>query len=231
MKKMNPFAENMSTACMLSIVGGFLDIYTYIFRGGVFANAVTGNMVIFAWNITEGAYAMCGKYFLAICCYALGIFCAEYIHQKLPPTHKIQWHQITILLEIVCLIPLGFIPPGPFDFIINASIAFVCALQVQTFRSVHGLPFASTMCTGNLRNGTEALFHHTVLKDASQMIKVFRYYGIIACFILGAVIGGLLLTHLGSWMFFFAPTMLIIILFKISTLRQRVWARRLILKK
>ena len=42
----NRNAEKIAAACILSISGGFLDIYTYLFRGGVFANAVTGNMVL-----------------------------------------------------------------------------------------------------------------------------------------------------------------------------------------
>ena len=37
------------------------------------------------------------------------------------------------------------------------SISFVCAMQVETFRKVRGSAFATTMCTGNLRSGTEQL--------------------------------------------------------------------------
>ena len=33
---------------LLAIVGGFLDAYTFVSRDGVFANAQSGNMVIFA---------------------------------------------------------------------------------------------------------------------------------------------------------------------------------------
>ena len=38
--------ERLLAACLLSAVGGFTDVYSYLFRGGVFANAVTGNLVI-----------------------------------------------------------------------------------------------------------------------------------------------------------------------------------------
>ena len=37
-------SERLAAACVLSVIGGFLDIYTYLCRGNVFANAVTGNL-------------------------------------------------------------------------------------------------------------------------------------------------------------------------------------------
>ena len=40
-------SEHYITGIILSVVGGFLDAYTYIARGGVFANAQTGNIVLF----------------------------------------------------------------------------------------------------------------------------------------------------------------------------------------
>ena len=36
-------------------------------------------------------------------------------------------------------------------------VSFSCAMQVQAFRKVNGFAYASTMCIGNLRSGTDAL--------------------------------------------------------------------------
>ena len=41
-----PAHETFRVAALLALVGGFLDAYIYILRGGVFANAQTGNMVL-----------------------------------------------------------------------------------------------------------------------------------------------------------------------------------------
>ena len=79
----NRNAEKIAAACILSISGGFLDIYTYLFRGGVFANAVTGNMVLFGFNIAHGQWQGCVKYIIAITSYAIGVFAAEFLHQKM----------------------------------------------------------------------------------------------------------------------------------------------------
>ena len=60
-------SERLIAACVLSVVGGFLDIYTYLFRGNVFANAVTGNMVLFGFYFANGwnfAYAAVYLFFI-----------------------------------------------------------------------------------------------------------------------------------------------------------------------
>ena len=137
-------AERLTAACVLSIAGGFLDIYTYLCRGRVFANAVTGNMVLFGFHLSNLHWAECSRYLLAILCYAFGIFVADLIHRSLPAARRFSWHQTVILLEFLCLVPVCFIPEGKFDFLVNGVISFVCAMQVQTFRRVRGLPFAST---------------------------------------------------------------------------------------
>ena len=219
-------AERLTAACVLSVIGGFLDIYTYLYRGGVFANAVTGNMVLCGFRLANLEWRACGKYLLATLFYALGIFVAEVVHRKLPVFRKISWHQSVILLEFVCLLPICFIPGGEFDYLVNSLISFVCAMQVQTFRRVHGLPFASTMCTGNLRSGTEALYHTILGGERSELRKALHYYGVIVCFIAGAAIGAVLLKTFGRYVFLLAPAGLIAVFFLITTRRSAVFWRR-----
>ena len=49
-----PPYERMRTGLCLAAVGGFLEAYTYTLKGGVFANAQTGNLVLFALRLTPG---------------------------------------------------------------------------------------------------------------------------------------------------------------------------------
>ena len=88
---------------------------------------------------------------------------------------------------LASLIPLG--EPDP---LVNVLVAFVCALQVETFRKVRGNAFASTMCTGNLRSGTEALYQAAENGDPRAAEKSRYYYGVILFFIAGAALSGLL---------------------------------------
>ena len=220
--------ERLTAACVLSVIGGFLDIYTYLYRGKVFANAVTGNMVLFGFHLAERNWTGSARYLLAILSYALGVFLAEVIHGRLSNGRKISWNQTVILLEMLCLLPVCFIPYGELDFIVNCLISFVCALQVQTFRKVHGLPFASTMCTGNLRSGTEALFHSWKHRGTGDLAKAMHYYGIILCFIFGAAAGAVLLHWAGHLIFLLIPLGLLMVFLLITPRRQLVgWRRRL----
>ncbi len=212
--------EHISAACILSLAGGFLDIYSYLFRGEVFANAVTGNMVFCGLHAANGEWHVCIKYMVAIIAYACGVLVAEFLHHKVSCAHKIGWHQSVLFLEICCLTPIIFIPKGDLDYLVNALIAFVCAMQVETFRRVHGLPFASTMCTGNLRSSAEALFKYLVHHDKKELNKVLHYYAVIGCFITGAIGATILLKNYGESVFFLAPAALTIVFFMVTTKRQ-----------
>ena len=58
-------------------------------------------------------------------------------------------------------------------------VSFSCAMQVQTFRKVQGYGYASTMCIGNLRSGTESLSQYFRSRDKAAMRKALSLFGII----------------------------------------------------
>ena len=62
-------------------------------------------------------------------------------------------------------------------------------MQVEAFRKMEGNPFATTMCTGNLRSGTDNLFQFFKTKDKVKLKSAVQYYGIIVYFIIGAAVG------------------------------------------
>jgi len=45
------------------------------------------------------------------------------------------------------------------------------------------------MCTGNLRSGTENLYHYLTTKDRDFKHNVLIYYGLIVFFMIGAIAG------------------------------------------
>ena len=65
-------------------------------------------------------------------------------------------------------------------------------MSKQAFRKVHGYGYASTMCIGNLRSGTESLSKYLRNKDRAFLLKALHYFGIILFFALGAGAGGIL---------------------------------------
>ena len=182
---------------LLAAAGGLLDAYTYLSRGGVFANAETGNMVLFGICLIQGQWRRAAGYLLPILAFALGVLAAEFIREHHRSGPRYHWRHTVLLAEIAVLCAVAFLPRGEWDPAANTLVAFVCALQVETFRKVRGNPFATTMCTGNLRSGTEAIYHALTGGKRTSVEKGFCYYAVIACFIAGAA--------LGAWLTGLAP--------------------------
>lgn len=203
-------SESFFLAAILAIVGGFLDAYSYLTRGHVFANAQTGNIVLFGVNLQKRDFTQAFYYFVPILAFAVGVILVEIVKHFYKEEHKIHWRQRIVAFELILVTVVGFIPLGTYDVVANVLISFVCSMQVETFRRVHGHPFASTMCTGNLRSGTEALCQYFKTGDKTLRQKSLRYYGIITCFIVGAVIGGFLTGQAGAQSIFICSVLLAI---------------------
>lgn len=187
--KVNHISESFHLAAILAITGGYMDAYTYLARGKVFANAQTGNIVLLGIEIMDGKFIETTKYLIPIVAFVVGIFVAEMIRNKYSTFKRVAWRQIILLIEILALIITAFLPIGSMDIVANTIISFVSALQMGSFRYVNGNPFVSTMCTGNLRSGTECLYHYVFKGNKGMKNKWMHYYGIILFFIAGAALG------------------------------------------
>ncbi len=187
-----PMSETFLVGALLTIVGGYFDAYTYIARGGVFANAQTGNIVLLGLNLAEGNYLKALSYFIPVLAFILGIFTAELIHKTKNKT-PFDWRQLIIALEIVTVVAVAIIPVSPaemysFNMFANVIISYVCSLQVQSFRKIHGITCATTMCTGNLRSGTDLLVKYQTGRNKQDLKDGLKYYFINVFFVAGAVI-------------------------------------------
>lgn len=191
-------SESRRLAVLLAVSGGLMDAYTYIFRGGVFANAQTGNMLLFGVSLSEGNFAEALRYFLPVLSFALGIIIAETAHLICTEDGIFHWRQLTVLLECIILFAVGFIPTT-YNLAANALVSFACGIQVESFRKVKGNASATTMCIGNLRSGTQAMFDFACSKEKKYLHKGLIYYGIILFFILGAILGNILIRYFAKY--------------------------------
>lgn len=190
-------SDKFRSAVFIILSGGFQDAYTYCCRGGVFANAQTGNIVLMSAALFRGDWEAVVKYLVPVLSFLLGIAVAELVHVHYRRQEKIHWRQIVLIEEILLLFIVGFIP-GTLDPLANALVSFVCALQVQTFHKIHGQPYASTMCIGNMKNGAEALCAYFHSGDKRILAKAGVYFGVILLFAAGAGIGGAVTAHIGE---------------------------------
>ena len=181
----HPAAERLFPVALLTLSGGLQDTYTYLRRGRVFANAQTGNIVLLGQSLFDADWNRAARYLLPVLAFALGVAAAEWLRVRLP-----HWQRRVLLWEILLLFLVGFIPHS-LDQLANALVSFSCAMQVQAFRKMEGVPFASTMCIGNLRSGMEALCAFMRTGDLLERKKARLYFFVILLFALGAEMGSL----------------------------------------
>ena len=189
-------SESFALSALLSFSGGLQDAYTYNIRGKVFANAQTGNVVLMSQSFMLGEIAKGLHYMCPLAAFALGIFIAERIENRYKDIRSMHWRQIIIIIEMIVLAAVGFMP-SELDMPANMMVSFACAMQVQTFRTVRGYGYASTMCIGNLRSGTESFSQYLREKNRDALFKSLHFFGIILFFAVGAGFGGVVSSMLG----------------------------------
>ena len=189
-------SETFVLSAILAMSGGFQDAYTYNVRKEVFSNAQTGNIVLMSQHIMMGELMKGLSYLFPVVAFALGVLVAERIGHRYKGAKRIHWRQIIVAIEIVILFAVGFIPER-YDMLATMLVSFSCSMQVQAFRKVNGYGYASTMCIGNLRSGTESLSIYLREKQHGALKKAAHYYGIIFIFVIGAGIGGICSLHIG----------------------------------
>ena len=208
-------SESFRLGAILATVGGFLDAYTFILRGGVFSNAQTGNIALLGICLAEGQWSKSVLYLIPILAFVVGIILVEQVKSRFKnnPQISVHWRQIVVVFEAVVLLVIAFIPQGRWDIFVNVLVSFVCSLQVESFRKIHGDTYVTTMCTGNLRSATELFCRYNELKDENIRIKSLKYYGVILFFVLGAIMGTILSNLLGILSVLFCIVLLGIVFF------------------
>ena len=183
-------SQRMRIAYLLTLVGGFLDAYTYFERGGVFANAQTGNIVKLGIALANGARDKYLSYLIPICSFAVGLMVSLVIKEVLE-RHEMRVVRRTVLVaEIVGLVVVGFVPLGEeWDRLANCIVSFVAAMQYETFTTFRGEAIVTTMSTGNLRKMVDSLFDGIVHHDGAKLRRAGLYLSIIATFTAGAFLG------------------------------------------
>ncbi|KXB35030.1 YoaK family protein [Atopobium deltae] len=188
-------AESIELAIFLALSGGLMDAYSYLMRDQVFANAQTGNLLLLGVHVASGNFSYISHYAMPVIAFALGIAFIHFISLYWVSS-RVSWHTIAVAIEIALLLGVGCIPAGQ-SLLANSLTSLACGIQVQAFRRLHGFPFATTMCIGNLRAGMQELISYISTSDPNVLEGIFLHYGTIACFVAGAIVGSKLVPLFG----------------------------------
>ncbi|PAV13500.1 hypothetical protein ASJ81_17540 [Methanosarcina spelaei] len=189
--------ESVELGILLAIVGGFLDAYTFVGRGGVFANAQTGNVVLMGIEAATGEWRQAVLHAVPVLAFMVGVVVAEIIKKPSMRLFIKDSERAVLILETVVLFIVGFIPYTSPSIIVTVVVSFVSSVQISSFRKLVGSTYSTTMVTGNLRSATQEAYIAFTKKDDESARRTIRYSTINLSFLAGAILGGLLTSFIG----------------------------------
>jgi uncharacterized membrane protein YoaK (UPF0700 family) len=191
-------ATRLRLIVLLGIAGGFLDAFTFVAHGGVFANAQTGNVVLLGVAAAHGDVAGALRHVPPLIAFVLGVAAAETLtHPRVAPLVR-RPVRVALVIEIAVLLVVGAIPTSFASTAIVLAVAFVAALQNATFGTVREWAVNTTMTTGNLRTAARATYRAVFRHDA-EAAKQARAFGLVVlAFLIGAGVGALVAELVGN---------------------------------
>jgi uncharacterized membrane protein YoaK (UPF0700 family) len=182
-------ASSLRFALLVTAASGFLDAYTYVSRGGVFANAQTGNVIFLAIEVSRTHWRDAAQHLWPILAFVVGVSIANVIKTGRAErrVHRpIRW---SIAAQAAILAVVGFVPATVPNALVTVPISFIAALQIALFRNIGDLNYIAIAMTGNLMRVTEAGFAAIVDRDSAGRRAFGVYSAVIAVFVLGALAG------------------------------------------
>jgi len=185
-----PVLGLLKVACLFAVAGGYMDAYSYLAHGHVFANAQTGNFVLFSVEACQGHWSQAVRHLPPIVASSLGAAVATWlaVHAEKGILRATLFCQAVELAILAALAVVGARLP---DASVVPLMSFVAALQITSFNRVGAWPFSSAMMTGNLRDATAGLIQWSAGREsAANRRKAITLSLICISFVVGALCGG-----------------------------------------
>ena len=186
----------------ITFLGGFMDAYTIMTRGGIFANNQTGNMAKLGIHFAQQNWKGVNECFFVMFCCVLGACFSQVVQHKL---HWFQgdWRKRGLLLLAFALFLSGFVPTTIPHVYVGAAFTFLAGFQSCLFRKWEGAAHNTIVSTGNLRSIGLYLYDALDKNQNQEWSKLARYVMVAFSFAVGCAVGALVCTQMGiraSWL-------------------------------
>lgn len=190
--------ERTALGMVVSSAGGFMDAYSFITQGEVFATGQTGNVVLLALNAARLNLAGVLHYLAPISAFLVGIIASRAVMDAFRVEH-VRMQRYVLLFEAVAFAVLAALPPEVPDLFVNSMISLFAAVTFENFRTFGtSSAYASVFCTGNLRSFAETLYDGLSGHNYNELGRAFRYLAIVGSFVTGVLIAAGMCHFLGS---------------------------------
>lgn len=182
---MFPREEALSIACLLALIGGYLEAYTWIVHH-VFANAQSANLVFLWVSLTSGEWETATRYVPPLLAFAVGVILACWLRRIAADRAS----RISTLTEITFLFIVAILHNRLPEIAGTLGLSLVAAFQMVSFPRVEGWTYNSVMVTSNFRQTIESLFGAFAgTGEAKPFRRPYLFAAICIAFGAGAAIG------------------------------------------
>ena len=182
--------ESLGLAMLLTSVGGFLDAFTFV-QHRVFANAQTGNIVLFTVDAANRDWSAAWTRLPPIIAFVAGIAVVETMGVPSVRHALRRPLRVELATEIGSLAVIASLPDDAPGALVTTTVSFVAALQFATFRTLIDSPYTSLLTTGNLRSFVSSLHRWMRAPSRETARPAGRFGGIILAFVVGALVGAI----------------------------------------
>ena len=218
-----PPHATLEAAALLTLSGGFLDAFTYVGHGHVFANAMTGNVVLLGVFGAAGEWPQAWRHVPPIAAFLLGVFAAHLLGR--PSSRPLLRHPalLCLALEILFLCGAAWLPASFPDLWLVLGLSFVAALQNSSFPTVEAWSYNSVMTTGTLRRFADGVYMAFQPGQRGEGLRQARTFGLVcAHFLLGAIAGAACTPHLHNLALLIPTALLTLVLLRIRHSLRRL---------
>jgi uncharacterized membrane protein YoaK (UPF0700 family) len=211
-----------AVAVLLTLSGGFLDAFTYVGHGRVFANTMTGNVALLGVNVAAADWTQAVRHIPPLIAFVFAVFVVHVLRLDAVARSVHRPAVICLLLEIVFLVVVaGGLVHLPELWPIS-GISFVATLQTLSFTHIGNLTYTSVMTTGNLRRAAKKLLEGLIPRYNRDALHDALLLGMAGfSFFAGAVLGGWLTGRLLDRALWMAVLLLLAAFIRIILLVRR----------
>ena len=121
----------------LTCIGGFIDAYTFIQRGGVLAAGQTGNLIFLSVDVAQWNLPGVLTKLATVLFFTLGVIVVGILKQWLGARSH-YWRLPVLVAELVVCLMVGMLPATVSNAMVVPPLAFVMAMQTTAFSAIAG---------------------------------------------------------------------------------------------
>jgi uncharacterized membrane protein YoaK (UPF0700 family) len=201
-------ADTLPAAMLLSLAGGSIDAFTFLYHGHIFAGVMTGNAVMLGASVLQLRWIGALHYLGPMAAFFAGLFVCRLL-EDITRRHAVT---VGLLTQIAGLTVASFLPASVPNSTFVSLVAFVTAFQVASFRKAGEFSYSSTFITSDFRTAADGLFEALdPAKRASGLLKSRDLALVLLSFFTGATISAFLGRRFFNHSLWFAAAVLCVI--------------------